>query len=98
MEFKIRWTDSALADLDEICTYIAEDDNEAAFRVGQGILDKVRQLENFPLSGRVYLADRQPPIREILFHNYRIFYRQLDKSRVVEILAVWHAARRNPDL
>jgi plasmid stabilization system protein ParE len=44
MDFKVIWSDTAIADLHGICTYIARHDPQAAQRMGQGILDHVRIL------------------------------------------------------
>ena len=51
MDFKVIWSDAAIADLREICSYIARDDQEAALRMGNGILDHVRILARFPFIG-----------------------------------------------
>jgi len=52
MDFKVIWSDAAIADLREICSYIARDDQEAALRMGNGILDHVRILARFPFIWR----------------------------------------------
>jgi len=56
MDFKVIWSDAAIADLHEACAYIAKHDPEAASRMGRGILDHVRILASFPLIGRPTLA------------------------------------------
>src|SRR5258708_14673594 len=48
MDFKVIWSDGAITDLHGICTYIARDNPEAASRMGNGILDHVRILAQFP--------------------------------------------------
>jgi plasmid stabilization system protein ParE len=52
MEYKIIWSDAAIEDLNGICSYIARDNPEAAERIGNGILDHVLILGDFPSSGR----------------------------------------------
>ena len=44
MEFKVIWSDEAIGDLHEVCAYIAQDNPEAALRMGQGMLDHVQIL------------------------------------------------------
>jgi plasmid stabilization system protein ParE len=54
MDFKIIWTDSAIADLRDICEYISRDNPSAAEKIGRGILDHVKILETFPFIGPAY--------------------------------------------
>jgi toxin ParE1/3/4 len=96
MEFKVIWSDAAIADLHEVCSYVADHDPAAAQRLGQGILDHVRILASFPLIGPPYPRGSRGTLREIVFRSYRIFYDVGESPRSVEILHVWHGAREEP--
>jgi toxin ParE1/3/4 len=96
MEFKVIWSDAAIADLNEICSYIARYDPHAAHRMGRGILDHVGILASFPYIGPAYPRGARGPLREIVFRSYRIFYDVCETSKCVEILHVWHGAREDP--
>lgn len=96
MDYKIIWSDSAIADLRDICSYIASDNPEAAMRVGNGILDHAGILASFPFIGPPYPRGTRGTLREIVFRSYRIFYDVSETSRTVEILHVWHGARDEP--
>ena len=96
MEFKIVWSDAAIHDLHNICSYIGRDNPEAAKRIGEGILDHVQILSAFPFIGPPYPRGAHGPLREIVFRKYRIFYDVSERSRTVEILHVWHGAREEP--
>ena len=96
MDCKIIWTDPALEDLWEIVAYIAEDNPEAAARVGQDIYETVGMLASFPLIGPPYPRGSNGKIREIVSWSYRIFYRVNSRKKLVEILTVWHGARGIP--
>jgi len=96
MDFKVTWSDAAIADLNDICSYIAKRDPRAAHRIGRGILDHVRILASFPFIGPTYPRGAHGPLREIVFRSYRIFYDVAEQSRSVEILHVWHGAREEP--
>jgi toxin ParE1/3/4 len=98
MDYKVIWSDAAIADLHEICAYIARDDPQAALRMGRGILAHVRILSSFPLIGPTYPRGARGPLREIVYRSYRIFYDVSDTSHSVEILHVWHGAREEPEL
>jgi plasmid stabilization system protein ParE len=58
MDFKIVWSEGAIADLHQICSHIAEDNSEAALRVGRNIIDHVVSLARSRSLVR--------PIREVL--------------------------------
>ena len=38
MDFKIIWSDAAIADVEEACSYVAQNDPQAAVRLGRGII------------------------------------------------------------
>jgi toxin ParE1/3/4 len=96
MDFKIIWSDAAIADLHEIWAYLAQRDLQAATRIGRGILAHVRVLANFPYIGPAYPRGSRGTLREIVVRPYRIFYDVSEDSQRVEILHVWHGARDEP--
>ena len=96
MDYKIIWSDEAIADLRDLCTYIAQHDPQAAHRMGHGILNHVRILGSFPFIGPTYPRGSRGSLREIVFRSYRIFYDVSETSWSVEILHVWHGAREEP--
>jgi plasmid stabilization system protein ParE len=98
MDFKVIWSDAAIADLRDIFDYIAHHDQQAARRLGRGILDHVRILSSFPFIGPTYPRGARGSLREIVFRSYRIFYDVSEASLTVEILHVWHGAREEPTL
>jgi len=70
MDFKIIWSDAAIADLQGIWDYIAQHDPEAAIRIGRGILAHVRVLANFPYIGPPYPRGSRGTLREIVVRPY----------------------------
>jgi toxin ParE1/3/4 len=87
---EIRWLEDALADITEIYRYIAADDPKAAARVVGRIQAAVRLLAELPHRGR---PGRWPGTRELIIPGmpYRV------QGELVEILRVFHGARRWPD-
>ncbi len=67
MDFKIIRTNSAIADLKEICDHISRDNPSASEKVGRGILEHVKILEMFPLIGPAYPRLSGGTIREIVY-------------------------------
>ena len=54
MDFKIIWSEEAIAELSQICSYIARHDTDAALRMGFGILDHTQILASFLFIGPTY--------------------------------------------
>ena len=83
--------------LDELVDYVGRDNPSAASRLGRRIIEKVRLLARSPYLGSTYPA-ASGDVRETHHGSYRIFYEVRAKDRQVEILAIWHAARQEPNL
>ncbi len=63
MDYRLRYTQKALNDLDEIIGRIAEDDAEAASRFGGSLLDHTELLARFPRMGA--LIRRRRNVRKL---------------------------------
>jgi toxin ParE1/3/4 len=89
----VRWTRKALINLDQEATYIAQDDPDAAARTVERIESAVRKLGDHPALGR---PGRVPGTRELVVSDtpYIVPYRV--RRRTVEILRVFHSARKWP--
>jgi toxin ParE1/3/4 len=83
----------ALADMDELMTYIAKDNPEAATKVAGKIWETTRLLLKHPAMGK---PGRVPDTREMVVAgtSYIVPYRVLDNE--VQILRVLHGARKWP--
>jgi toxin ParE1/3/4 len=77
-------------DLDEIWSYIAQDNPSAADRFIDSLGEKFAMLAAHPHAGRPSDALR-PGLRRLSFGNYAIFYRI--ESNCVEIARILHGAR-----
>jgi plasmid stabilization system protein ParE len=88
---RIRWSESAAADLDGILEYISRDAPLAAKRFAQRVFARIGLLKRHPLSGAFIAEDTTQTYREVLQGNYRIIYRY--DGRVVTIVTLMHAAR-----
>lgn len=94
--YKVVWTDPALETFGAILSRIRQDNVTAAESLGDEIIQRVDMLADFPHSGAIFRRSQNREIREIIVGNYRVFYRAIDEHRRVEILTVWHGARRPP--
>ena len=98
MDYKIVWTDAAIADLRQICEYISEEDPIVAKQFTLALIGHAEQLESFPKRGKVDPRIGAGRIRELAYRGYRIFYTVYEDKKRVDILLVWHGARSEPDL
>ena len=88
------WSPLARGDLRSIVSYIASDNPDAAFEVGQRIIDSSKQIEEFERSARMVPEFRNESIREIIVGSYRVIVRV--KEDRIQVVRVWHAARGRP--
>lgn len=88
---QVRWLRKALQNLEVIYEYVAKDNLDAALQLVTKIRGAVRQLEDFPLMGRI---GRVKETREIVVSPYIMIYRV--NGNFVEILRVLHSARKFP--
>src|SRR5689334_22819565 len=98
MDFEIVWTEPASADLLDIYQFIAQSNPRAARRTLKSILDQVDLLRSVPQIGTAYPRGADGPYRETASDKYRIFYKIQESSRRIEVLTIWHGARRDPHL
>jgi len=84
-----------LRDMIEWCT--SQDAPEVGGRLAQEVIDRVRQLEMFPDSGRVVPEFETTWLRELERPPFRIVYRRDETS--VSVVRVWRSERlMDPDL
>lgn len=88
----VKWTKTALVNLDLIAEYIAKDNPVRAHSFVLEIQQKTKIIEEFSGVGR---AGRVAGTRELIAHkNYILAYRV--KGEDVEIIRVHHVAQKYP--
>lgn len=92
----IVWSDHAIRDLSEIGDRIARSSPRYANVVVTRLITAVDALADFPELGHVVPELREPTVRELIRGNYRIVYEMTDAR--IEILTVFHSARRFPSV
>jgi len=90
----IHWAPLALERIVEIGAYIYRENPDAAERWIRRAFARVKQLEDFPLSGKRNREADRDDIRELSWNNYRIIYR-IDRDRV-SVLTVRHGKQILP--
>jgi toxin ParE1/3/4 len=88
----VRWTPTALRDLDSLHAYIGNDNPAAAGAAIGRILAGIEALSQHPEMGRI---GRVSATRELVLPPMVVAYRL--RRGALEILAIIHGARRWPD-
>jgi len=87
----VRWSPEARADLFEIWSYYRNEASESvADKIVHGIVERTRQLAEFPLTGRTR-DELRAGLRSLAASPHVIFYRV--RSEVPEIVRVLHGRR-----
>ena len=91
MARRIVWSSRAVADVDAIAAYIAQDSPAYANIVVKKIVKLTRQLSRFPQSGRVVPEFRENSLRELLVYSYRIIYKIEEREITIGQRDSWQA-------
>lgn len=81
----------ALGDIEEIASYIEKDSPSYAQAVTEQIITASRQLNQFPLIGRIVPELGDETYRELFIYSYRLIYRVTGYQLL--IVAVIHGRR-----
>jgi addiction module RelE/StbE family toxin len=90
----IRWSPTAVSDLESIRDYIARDSPSAARKVANRIKESFNRLIDFPLSGR---AGRVPGTRELIIPGTSYMAVFTIQGAEVLIASVFHGRQRWPE-
>ena len=93
MGFQVGLTEEAQADLGVVVRFLAEQNPEAAARIGNEILDAALSLTLFPRRGTP--VRRRPGMRKLSLRHYLIFYQVNEAAQWVEVVRIWDG-RRDP--
>jgi len=91
---KIRWSPTAVSDLESIRRYIAQDKPVAASKVAIKIKEAINQMGSFPLSGRV---GRVPETRELVIPGTSYIAAYAIRGEEVWIAAILHGRQSWPE-
>jgi plasmid stabilization system protein ParE len=72
--------------------YIARDNPVAAEAWVRNLFVRVKQVRNFPMSGRTVRERQREDTREVIYRSHRVIYR-VEASRLL-VLTVRHARQR----
>ena len=92
---KIRWSETALSELDDIFSYIRQNNRSAAIAVVQRIEALTALLEEFPLVGHV-TDETGVRVLAVVRYPFLIFYAIDEAASEIVILHVLHTAQQRP--
>jgi len=92
VDYRLLFTQRALNDLAEIIGHIAEEDDDAASRFGNALLDHVDLLTRFPRMGST--IRKRSRVRKLLHSPILVYYQIREDKRVVEVLHFRHGSRK----
>ncbi|MBG1271754.1 type II toxin-antitoxin system RelE/ParE family toxin [Nostoc sp. WHI] len=98
MDYQVVLSPKAVGDLEAIVRYIALSNPEAARKLGQRLLEKSKELSQFPLKGQKVPEFDDPNIRQLILKPYRVVYRVEDEKKRISIARFWHSAQENLEL
>lgn len=90
---RVRWLRRALQNLDDEAGYIAQDSRQSAVELVQHLMASAAQLADHPHMGR---PGRVPGTRELVITRFRYILPYRVREETVEILRVFHTARKWP--
>ena len=88
---QVRFADAALADIESIRDYIAQDHPSAASRMAAAIVAATDRLSANPRLGRL---GAMPGTFELIVRPYVLVY-EIHRAEIV-VLRVWHGRQRRP--
>lgn len=94
--YAVEFSRASLCDLDEIFTYVAEDSVQNAIRLINRMEDSAKRLGIFPHRAKLERGRNRKEIRKIAVPPYLIFFHVAAEQKKVQILRVWHGARKYP--
>ena len=94
MDFKIIYSDEALADLEQITAWSWDHHPETTERFITALLNHIDLLPQFPSIGSPVKG--KSGVRQLLHSPFRVYYRVNQQRGRIDILHIWHQSRRPP--
>jgi toxin ParE1/3/4 len=98
MDYIVILSPRAVGDLEAIIRYIALENPTAAGKVGQNLLNKTKELSQFPFKGQKVPEFSNSDIRQVILKPYRIVYRVEEDKKRISVARFWHSSQENLEL
>lgn len=102
MARKVKWTEVAWSDLEEVADYIVKDSRYYAAAFVREVRNAARSLAYLAERGRIVPEFGDPTIRELFVKRYRLIYRVTEQTVYIigfihgtrDLLALWEREGR----
>src|SRR5690348_11782837 len=96
--YRVRITPRSSKDIVGICEYIERNSPQNAAAVARQLIDAIDSLELLPGRFRVHEHRRDPSkaVHAMPVPPFIVYYRVVDRHRLVEVVAVLHGSRKQP--
>lgn len=98
MDYQVILSPKAVSDLEAIVRYISLNNPESARKLGQRLLEKTKELSQFPFKGQKVVEFDDPDIRQLILRPYRIVYRIEEDKKLVSVARFWHSSQESLEL
>ena len=98
MDYQVILSPKAIEDLEAIVRYVAAESPQAARKIGQQLIEKTKELSQYPLRGQRVPEFDDENIRQLIIRPYRIVYRVEKNIKRVSVARFWHASQENLQL
>lgn len=93
----VRITEQAWSDLEAILDYYDQSAPGFSEVFEDEVVEKIRQLEEFPRMGRMVPEIGDEVLRELIHRSYRIVYYVDAENEKVEVLTIFHSSQQFGD-
>ncbi len=98
MDYAVIISPKAVGDLEAIVRYISLSNPSAARKVGQSLLEKTKELSQFPFKGQKVPEFDHLNIRQLILKPYCIVYRVEENKKRISIARFWHSSQESLEL
>jgi plasmid stabilization system protein ParE len=95
---RLVWTAEAIGDVEAIRDYIGRTSPRYGALTAARLIQAMDPIRQFPESGRIVPEVNRREIREVIFGAFRVVYRFRVDRDLAEVLTVFRATRRFPDI
>jgi toxin ParE1/3/4 len=98
MDYIVVLSPKAVRDLETIVRYISLTNPSAARKIGQNLLDKIKELSQFPFRGQKVPEFDDPTIRQLILKPYRVVYRIEEDKKRISVARFWHSSQESLEI
>ena len=95
MGYSVILSPKAVRDLEAIVRYVSLTNLSAGRRVGESLIEKIKEISQLPSKGQKVPEFDLPNIRQLILKPYPIVYRVEEDKKRISIARFWHSSQNN---